>query len=118
MKGLLTQEQLIPGLGNAIAQDIMFKARLHPRQPLDELSRSRQELLYKAIRETVAEAAEKGGRNDELDLFGQAGGYARVMDKKAAGRPCPVCGTEILKIQYLGGACYFCPSCQALEGAT
>lgn len=30
VKGLLTQEQLIPGLGNAIAQDIMARARLHP----------------------------------------------------------------------------------------
>ena len=29
VKGLLTQDQIIPGLGNAIAQDIMFRARLH-----------------------------------------------------------------------------------------
>ena len=29
-KGLLTQDQLIPGLGNAIAQDILFRARLLP----------------------------------------------------------------------------------------
>ena len=34
VKGLLTQDQLIPGLGNAIAQDIMFRARLHPRRSL------------------------------------------------------------------------------------
>ncbi len=38
VKGLLTQDQLIPGLGNAIAQDIMFRARLHPRHPLDTLT--------------------------------------------------------------------------------
>ncbi|MFC1719141.1 zinc-ribbon domain-containing protein [Candidatus Poribacteria bacterium] len=34
------------------------------------------------------------------------------MDSKAKGNPCPECGTPIEKIQYLGGASYFCPSCQ------
>jgi hypothetical protein len=37
VKGLLTQEQLIPGLGNSIAQDILFAARLHPKRALDSL---------------------------------------------------------------------------------
>jgi formamidopyrimidine-DNA glycosylase len=114
VKGLLTQDQLIPGLGNAIAQDIMFKAKLNPRQPLEGLGRREQENLYEAIRTMVAEVAEKGGRNDETDLFGHPGGYVRLMDKNAAGNPCPECGTGIVKIQYLGGACYYCPSCQAL----
>ncbi|NPV57504.1 MAG: hypothetical protein HPY76_12635 [Anaerolineae bacterium] len=31
VKSLLTQDQLIPGLGNSVAQDIMFRAGLHPR---------------------------------------------------------------------------------------
>lgn len=38
--------------------------------------------------------------------------YIRLMDNKAVGHPCPECGTKIEKIQYLGGACYFCPRCQ------
>ena len=112
VKGLLTQEQLIPGLGNAIAQDIMFRARLHPRHPLDELSKEQQQVLYHAILTAVQEVTEKGGRNDEYDLFNEPGGYERVMDRHAAGRPCPVCSATVEKIQYLGGACYFCPACQ------
>ena len=41
------------------------------------------------------------------------GKYVRLMDRKAAGQPCPGCGSTIVeKIQYLGGACYFCPDCQ------
>lgn len=43
VKGLLTQDQLIPGLGNAIAQDIMFRARLHPRHDLGQLDEARLE---------------------------------------------------------------------------
>lgn len=112
VKGLLTQEQLIPGLGNAIAQDILFRAGLHPKRPIGELGTDQRRRLYDAIGLTVAEAIAGGGRNDETDLFGQPGRYGRLMDSKAAGQPCPACGTAIEKLQYLGGACYFCPRCQ------
>jgi formamidopyrimidine-DNA glycosylase len=117
VKGLLTQDQLIPGLGNAIAQDVMFRARLNPKQPLAGLGRGDQQNLYAAIRATVHEIAEQGGRYDEVDLFGRPGGYVRLMDRNADGKPCPVCGTAIVKVQYLGGACYFCPSCQTLKAS-
>jgi formamidopyrimidine-DNA glycosylase len=112
VKALLTQEQLVPGLGNAIAQDIMHRAGLHPRHPLDELRVEQQRQLYDAILATVKAAIAEGGRNDEYDLYNQPGGYVRVMDSQSVGQPCPNCGTAIEKIQYLGGACYFCPRCQ------
>jgi formamidopyrimidine-DNA glycosylase len=112
VKSLLTQDQLIPGLGNSIAQDIMFHARLHPRHPLADLNPGQRRDLYAAITDTVREAARLGGRSDETDLFGKPGGYVRLMSSAAAGKPCPECGWTVEKIQYLGGACYFCPKCQ------
>ena len=112
VKSLLTQDQLIPGLGNAITQDILFHAQLHPRHSLADQTPGQRRDQYAANMDTVGEAIEKGGRNDETDLFGQPGGYIRIMDSKAAGKPCPECGTTVQKIQYLGGACYFCPKCQ------
>lgn len=111
-KGLLTQEQLVPGIGNAIAQDILHRARLHPRRALAEIDAHGRRALYDAIIGTIGEAIELGGRSDEIDLHGRPGRYVRRMDKAAAGNPCPDCGTTVQKIQYLGGACYFCPSCQ------
>jgi len=111
-KGLLTQEQLIPGLGNAIAQDILFRARLHPRHPIDTLDAGQVRDLYEAVLGTVNEVIDKGGRYDEVDLHNRPGGYIRLMDKKAVGRPCPRCGAPVSAIQYLGGSCYFCPGCQ------
>ena len=112
VKSLLTQDQLIPGLGNASAQDIMFHAHLLPRRPLSELSAGQRKDLYNAIIDTVHEIIDRCGRNDETDLFGKRGGYVRLMDSTNAGKPCPECGTKIQKMQYLGGACYFCPKCQ------
>jgi formamidopyrimidine-DNA glycosylase len=113
VKGLLTQEQLIPGLGNASAQDILFHSRLHPKHALEELTTDQRQILYDAIISTVSEITQLGGRYDEVDLYNQPGGYIRLMDKNAVGKPCPECGSSIEKIQYLGGACYFCPHCQA-----
>jgi formamidopyrimidine-DNA glycosylase len=114
VKGLLTQDQLIPGLGNAIAQDIMFRARLHPRQPIADLSKTQVRGLHRAIVKTVNEAIRLGGRNDEVDLLGNHGRYVRMMDKASVGHPCPECGTKVDKMAYLGGACYFCPRCQTI----
>jgi formamidopyrimidine-DNA glycosylase len=112
VKGLLTQDQLIPGLGNAIAQDIMFKAGLHPKHGIANLDPTQRQKLYQEIVSTVQEVVDLGGRYDETDLYNQPGRFIRLMDSKSAGQPCRVCGTPIEKIQYLGGACYICPECQ------
>lgn len=112
VKGLLTQDQIIPGLGNAIAQDILFRAHLHPRHPIADLSTEERQTLYHAIVSTVRQVIDQGGRYDEFNLYNQRGGYVRLMDKNAVGRPCPDCGGDIEKIQYLGGSCYLCSNCQ------
>jgi formamidopyrimidine-DNA glycosylase len=113
-KSLLTQDQLIPGLGNAIAQDILFRSRLHPKYPIAALSGDQRQALFRATVDTVSDISAKGGRYDEYDLFGQRGGYVRMMDRNALQTPCPTCGGEITKIQYLGGSCYLCPECQQM----
>jgi len=93
-------------------QDILFRAGLHPRRKVRTVPPAGQRKLYHAIRKVLTEAIAKGGRDDELDLFARGGRYVRQMDRRAKGRPCPQCGTPVEKIQYLGGACYLCPTCQ------
>ena len=112
VKGLLTQEGIIPGIGNSYCQDILFRAGIHPRRPVATLSLSEARALFDSVVGVVTEAIAAGGRNDEYDLYGNRGGYVRRMSSATAGQPCQVCGTPILKMQYLGGACYVCPSCQ------
>jgi formamidopyrimidine-DNA glycosylase len=112
VKSLLTQEQIIPGLGNSIAQDILFQSHLHPRHALADLSDVQRDALYDAIVGTVREVISMGGRSDEIDLYGEPGGYTRVLDSRSVGHPCPRCQAAVQKMQYLGGACYFCPQCQ------
>ena len=50
VKGLLTQEGFVPGVGNAIAQDIMFRARLNPKLDLADLTEDQLRALYERNR--------------------------------------------------------------------
>lgn len=112
VKALLTQNQSIPGLGNSCAQDIMFLSGLNPKRELSTLCDKEIQNLYDSIMKVLNGIIAQGGRNDETDLFGNPGGYQRIMNAAAAGKPCHICGEIVQKMQYLGGACYWCPGCQ------
>jgi formamidopyrimidine-DNA glycosylase len=112
IKGFLVTSKYINGIGNGYLQDILYRARLHPARKIPTLSGDEREQLYAAIQDTLAQAINLGGREDEHDLFDQTGCYRRVMSNQAIGWPCPNCRTPIEKLSYLGGACYICPSCQ------
>lgn len=115
VKSLLTQDQLIPGLGNSIAQDIMFKAKVHPKTSIDLLDMEEVKALYESIKTTVKDVINKNGRNDEYDFYGELGKYERILDSKSIERGCPECKAKIEKIQYLGGTSYYCSKCQILK---
>jgi formamidopyrimidine-DNA glycosylase len=100
------------GVGNGYLQDILFRARIHPRRRVINITKEEKQTLYEAIIVTIKHAAALGGRDTERDLYNRPGGYSRLMDSRTVGQPCPECGAEIEKIQYLGGASYFCPRCQ------
>jgi len=100
------------GLGNGYLQDILFRAKIHPRRRAVSLDDQEKRAFYEAVKGTIREAAELGGRDTERDLYNRPGRYVRTLDSRTLGRPCPQCGTAIEKIFYLGGASYFCPSCQ------
>lgn len=113
LKAFLATQQRIPGLGNGVLQDILYEARLHPKRKVVTLNEAEKSALFAAIKTTLCEMAEKGGRDTERDLFGCPGGYQTRLSKNTAGQPCSRCGSLIQKQSYLGGSIYFCPGCQA-----
>jgi formamidopyrimidine-DNA glycosylase len=114
MKALLATEQRIPGLGNGVLHDILFNAKLHPKRKLETLSKDDKGRLLGAVKSTLKTMRDEGGRDTEKDLFNQPGGYLTILSAnswKRSGR-CSVCSHDLVKAAYLGGAIYFCPSCQ------
>jgi len=114
LKGLLATEQRIPGLGNGILQDILFNAKMHPKKKVNSLSDRDKEVLFNSVKTTISMMASKGGRDTELDLFGNPGSYKTILCRNTVNKPCPVCGTIIKKEAYMGGSVYYCEKCQEL----
>lgn len=114
-KALLATEQRIPGLGNGVLQDILYNARIHPKQKTAALSDSRRRDLFGAIKSTLAEMTSQGGRDTEKNLYGQPGGYITRLSKNTVGQSCSRCGGTIRKESYLGGSIYYCDGCQILN---
>ncbi|MGC9393395.1 MAG: hypothetical protein ACP5J4_00920 [Anaerolineae bacterium] len=112
LKYFIISEPGVWGIGNGCLQDILFHARLHPKRRAVETSEDERRALYTSIRETLQRMVDQGGRHDEVDLYGQPGGYQRILYSKTVGEPCPNCGAPIEKAAYLGGSIYFCPECQ------
>lgn len=115
IKYFMISKSGISGIGNSYLQDVFFKAKIHPKRIVSSIDNMERLELYNAIRETIEDAIRLNGRNDEKDLFNNPGMYKRILDSKAKGNPCLNCGAPIEKIQYLGGASYFCPVCQEFE---
>ena len=114
MKALLATEQRIPGLGNGVLHDILFNARLHPKRKLETLTDDDKCKLFNAVKTTLKAMRDSGGRDTQQDLYNQWGGYQTILSAnswKRSGR-CSVCSGDLVKAAYLGGAIYFCPTCQ------
>jgi formamidopyrimidine-DNA glycosylase len=112
LKGLLATGQRIPGLGNGVLQDILFNAGMHPKKKVNTLTDKDRKFLFVAVKTTLISMANQGGRNTELDLFGNPGGYQTKLCSKTASKPCPVCKAAITKEAYMGGSIYYCGRCQ------
>lgn len=112
VKFFLITDPGILGVGNGCTQDILFNAGLHPRHRAIETTESERVALYESVRSTLKQMVELGGRDSDMDLYGQPGGYRRILHSGTAGLPCPKCRTPIEKIAFLGGKSYFCPRCQ------
>jgi formamidopyrimidine-DNA glycosylase len=111
-KAVLATEQRVPGLGNGVLQDILFKARVNPKQKIRELDEDSRSRIFSAVKDVLREMADGGGRDTETDLFGNPGGYTTLMSRNTVGKPCGSCGALIVKKAYMGGSVYYCPGCQ------
>ncbi len=115
---LLNQEN-IAGIGNAYVQDILFLAGLHPSTTLDRLKDDEIDRLWQAIRDGLLPAAKKGGSWYEKTLRGKPGGflYEDLLVGYREGKPCPTCGTDVVKLRTGSTQSFICPSCQRKKRA-
>lgn len=109
---LVGKDAVVVGLGNSAYQDIMYRAKIHPKRKASELSEEERQRLFDAIKQVLQQRIRLGGKNQFLDLYGKQGSYTPAMGPNMAQKPCSVCGTSIEKLSLGGGYVYFCPECQ------
>ena len=116
LKPLLMHQQVIAGIGNIYANEILFRARLHPNREVHRLRRATIMTLYDTMQTVLREAISCGGSSvkDFYAPDGTEGHYKRqhlVYGKE--GHPCPNrCGRIIRRLQSERSS-FFCPTCQS-----
>jgi len=115
IKSVLLAGDVVVGVGNIYCSESLFRAGIRPTTPAGRISPARYERLAQAIRETLAQAIERGG-STLRDFVGSDGssGYFQldclVYDR--AGQPCKVCGTPVRQIVQGQRSTFYCPHCQ------
>lgn len=66
IKALLLDQTVLSGIGNWVADEVLFQARLHPEQYCDEFNDEQVETLYKSIRDVCQLAVDKLGDSDQF----------------------------------------------------
>ena len=118
LKSLLMHQQVIAGIGNIYANEILFRAGLHPNMQVRRLSVAKMERLHRIMRAVLEEAIACGG-SSVRDFFapdGTEGQYKRrhlVYGKEA--QPCPSQCGEVIRRMRGERSSYFCPRCQSLR---
>jgi formamidopyrimidine-DNA glycosylase len=116
IKSFLLNQKRVAGIGNVYVQDPLFKAGVHPLRPIGALSDEQIDNLWRAIQDTLQESIDHGGSQWEQNLYGQNGRWDSSFFLVAyrEGKPCPNCGTTVVKIKTGSTHTHICPNCQRL----
>jgi len=115
LKSLLLRQNVIAGVGNIYADEILFQSGLHPLAEVSRLSRRCLERLWSAIQQVLNEAILFKGTTirDYRDGEGLEGLFQnRLKVYGREGEACTRCGTVIRRIRVSGRSTHFCPRCQ------
>ena len=113
LKPLLLDQTFLAGLGNIYTDESLHLAKLNPLAVSDSITVKQAEALHEAIRTVLKQGIRRNGASiDWVYRGGEFQNYFRVYDR--AGKPCPVCGTNIERIIVGQRSTHFCPKCQTL----
>ncbi len=117
LQGLLMNQAKITGIGKIYADEVCYRAKLHPLKPADSLSDKEIKRLHSAITEILSAAIVARGTSNRdasyRDADGNHGEYQhqlKVYQKE--NHPCDQCGELIIFKPFAGRRIHYCPKCQ------
>ena len=101
IKARLLDQSAISGVGNLLADQALWQARIDPRRRTGDLSPEELDRLRREVRSSVRSAIRKGGAHT-----------GRFIAARATDGVCPRCGTRLERDRIGGRTTYWCPACQ------
>jgi formamidopyrimidine-DNA glycosylase len=110
VKGVLTDQSVLAGVGNAYSDEVLWHARMSPFKPAANVTPDEIQTLYDALVTTLRDAAKRSS--------GLAAGKLKAEKKEGlavhgrSGQPCPRCGDTIREVAFATKSLQYCPTCQ------
>lgn len=116
LKRALLDQTLISGIGNIYADELLWRLRLHWDWPAAALPEPAARRLFPELRQVMSAALAAGGTTFDA-LYVNVNGASGYFDRALAAygrqdRPCPRCGTPIVREPFMNRSSFRCPRCQ------
>lgn len=115
IKQFIMNSQVVVGVGNIYAGEVLFAAKIHPLSSANQISYDACMSLVKHIKKVLAYAIKHGGTTirDYSDSEGNEGAFQNELKVYGRqGQPCLVCGNKLKQIRIGQRATVFCEHCQ------
>ena len=110
IKGVLRQQSLVAGIGNAYSDELLHAARMSPFKPANSLTDDELQTLYSSIRTVLADAVARADGLAASELKREKKSHMSVHGR--TGEPCPVCGDTVREVSFADRSLQYCPTCQ------
>ena len=110
LKGSLTDQTLIAGIGNAYSDEILHAAKLSPFKGAGRLTEGELSRLHPAMVSTLRDAVARSIGQQAATLKAEKRSGLQVHAR--AGLPCPVCGDTVREVSFAAKSLQYCPTCQ------
>ncbi|MEU6965836.1 Fpg/Nei family DNA glycosylase [Streptomyces chrestomyceticus] len=110
VKGVLRDQSVLAGIGNAYSDEILHAARMSPFKPAARLGPEDTARLYAAVRDTLMAAVERSRGVAAGQLKKEKKSGLRVHGR--TGEACPVCGDTVREVSFSDSSLQYCPTCQ------
>ncbi|WP_345801819.1 DNA-formamidopyrimidine glycosylase family protein [Microbacterium sp. AZCO] len=110
IKGVLRDQAIIAGVGNAYSDEILHAAKMSPYALASSLAPEDIDRLYAAMTETLAEALGEASGKPPAELKDAKRRGMQVHGRR--GEACPVCGDTVRSVFFADNSLEYCPTCQ------
>ena len=100
---IVGKDAVVVGLSNSAFQDVLYRAKIHPKRKASSLTESEKRALYDAVKIVVQRRIQSGGKNQFVDFYGKQGSYTPAIGPNMKDKACPACGTKVQRLSLGGG---------------